>query len=195
LILKLDSDGAVTWQKTYGGTDGEFAYSIRQTTDGGYIVSGYTHSFGAGGRDIWILKLDSAGAVTWQKTYGGTNIDEFLGNIQQTSDGGYIIPGFTLSFGGPDAWILKLDSIGAVTWQKTYGGSYTEKARSIRQTADGGYIVLGYTFSPSTGVHSDLWILKLDSVGVVTWQKTYGGAGNEFPRSIQLTTDGGYIVA
>jgi len=181
----------------YGGTEGDEPRFIQQTTDGGYIVTGSTQSFGAGSSDIWILKLSSAGDVEWQKTYGG-NASEGVGSIQQTADGGYIVAGCTYSFGAGDAdfWILKLSSTGDVEWQKTYGGSSEDGANSIsiQQTADGGYIVAGRTISFGAG-SEDIWILKLSSTGDVEWQKTYGGNALELVSSIQQTADGGYIVA
>jgi uncharacterized delta-60 repeat protein len=196
-ILKLDSSGAVTWQKTYGGTSDDEAYSIQPTSDGGYIVAGYTYSFGDTiNGDAWILKLDSSGAVTWQKTYGGTSGDDYAYSVQPTSDGGYIVAGSTSSFGAGDydVWVLKLDSSGIVTWQKTYGGAGGDYASSIQPTSEGGYIVAGYTNSFGAG-GDDAWVLKLDSSGAVTWQKTYGGTGGDYASSIQQTSDGGYVVA
>ena len=139
-VLKLDSAGTVTWQKTYGGANVDFPYSIQQTSDNGYIMAGYTESFDEGDRDAWVLKLDTTGAITWQKTYGGVN-EDYVTFIQQTSDGGYVMAGLTQSFGAgdSDAWALKLDTTGAITWQKTYGGATDYKsADSIRQTQDGG---------------------------------------------------------
>jgi len=194
-VLKLDSDGNVTWQRTYGGVGDDSAYSIQQTSDGGYIVAGETGSFGAGLPNVWVLKLDSDGNVTWQKTYGGVG-DDFAFSIQQISGGGYIVAGNTLSFGAGscDVWVLKLDSDGNVTWEKTYGGQYIDGARSIEQTSEGGYIVAGETDSFGAGLE-DYWVLKLDSAGNVTWQKTYGGAGDDSTYSIQETSGGGYTVA
>ena len=193
-LLKLDGEGNAMWQKTYGGTGREWIESIQQTSDGGYIVAGHTPSFGAGGGDAWILKLDDSGNVTWQKTYGGTGYDR-TSSIQLTSDGGYIVAGYTTSFGagGGDAWVLKLDGSGNVTWQRTYGGTALDFAGSIQQTSDGGYIVAGYTESFGAG-ERDGWLLKLDGDGNVSWQKTYGGTGNEYAGSVLQTSDG-YIVA
>ncbi len=194
-VLKLDSGGNLEWQKTYGGSGYEFAESIQQTRDGGYIVAGYTWSFGAGFYDFWVLKLDSDGNVEWQKAYGGSG-HEYAGSIQQTSDGGYILAGSTTSFGagGRAFWVLKLDSGGNVEWQKAYGGSGGESANSIQQTTDGGYVVAGGTGSFGDG-YNDMWVLKLDSDGNVQWQKTYGGPSYDNAHSIQQTADGGYIVA
>ncbi|MHA2635190.1 MAG: InlB B-repeat-containing protein [bacterium JZ-2024 1] len=153
------------WARTYGWADGDWAGFIQQTSDGGYIVAGDTYSFGAGSRDIWVLKLDANGNVLWQKTYGGANWDG-ADSIQQTSDGGYIVAGSTYSFGAGyrDIWVLKLDANGNVLWQKTYGGGNWDRAYSIQQTSDGGYIVAGDTYSFGAG-SSDIWVLKLDANG------------------------------
>ena len=182
-----------TWAKTYGGSNYDNAYSIQQTSDGGYIVAGETYSFGAGNEDIWVLKLNADGTVAWQKTYGGSG-ENLPWSIQQTSDGGYIVAGFTsFGVGGGDIWVLKLNADGSVAWQKTYGGLSYDVAYSIQQTSDGGYIVAGYTNSFGTG--GDIWVLKLNADGSIAWQKTYGGSGSDEPYSIQQTSDGGYIVA
>lgn len=137
------------WAKTYGGSDGDVASAIQQTSDGGYIVAGRTNSFGfvgLGRADIWILKLFPNGDVEWQKTYGGSD-DDKAHSIQQTMDGGYIMAGKTHSYvtEEPDFWILKLFPGGEIEWQRTYGGGEWEEARSIHQTNDGGYIVAGGT--------------------------------------------------
>ncbi len=201
-VLKLGPDGTVEWQKTYGGGDLDRAYSIQQTGDGGYIVTGETNSFGAGKddigvkkEDIWVLKLRPDGDVEWQKTYGGSNVDQPY-SIQQTGDGGYIVAGYTESFGAgvADLWVLKLRPDGSVEWQKTYGGDDQDWGYSIRQTGDGGYVVTGGTWSFGAG-NVDFWVLKLRPDGTVEWQKTYGGVDSDRPFSIQQTGDGGYIVA
>ncbi len=194
-VLKLSSTGTIDWQQTYEGGDGDRAYSIQQTSDGGYIVAGCTYSFGAGGGDFWVLKLSSTGTIDWQRTYGGSDSD-YSYSIQQTSDGGYIVTGFTFSFGAghKDIWVLKLSSTGTVNWQQTYGGSDLDEAYSVQQTSDGGYIVAGRTLSFGAGF-SDAWILKLSSAGAIEWQRTYGASDwGDDARSIQQTSDGGYIV-
>ena len=115
-MLRLDDSGNVIWQKAYGGNNREYARGIEQSADGGYIVAGYTDSFGAGDYDTWVLKLDSSGGVLWEKTYGGGNRD-YANRIEQTADGGYVVAGFTDSFGAGshDAWVLKLDSSGEIS--------------------------------------------------------------------------------
>ncbi|HRD20226.1 MAG TPA: PQQ-binding-like beta-propeller repeat protein, partial [Fervidobacterium sp.] len=194
-ILKLNSDGELKWEKTFGGELPDRAYSIQQTEDGGYIVAGYTYSFDAGIIDVYILKLDADGGLVWQKTYGGTSIDVAY-SIQQTNDGGYIVVGNTQSSGAgnDNVYVLKLDSNGNLTWEKTFGGTESDYAYSVQQTKDGGYIVGGYTYSFGAG-GADAYILKLNSDGDLTWQKTYGGNSTDIAYCIQQTTDEGYIVA
>jgi hypothetical protein len=195
LFCLLATSAHGQWASTYGGVFYDSVFSIQQTQDGGYIALGETYSFGAGDYDILVMKLDSAGAVTWQKAYGGSS-RESAHSIGQTTDGGYILAGGTHSFGTGerDAWILKLDSAGAVTWQKTYGGSSSEFAYSIQQTSDGGYILAGGTNSFGAGTWA-IWVLKLDAIGSVDWQKIYNGtAGQKWANSIQQTEDKGFII-
>ncbi|HHT9125377.1 MAG TPA: BACON domain-containing protein [Candidatus Brocadiia bacterium] len=208
-VVKLDANGAIQWQKAYGGSLSEYAGDIRQTNDGGYIVAGSTYSFGAGKADILVIKLDAMGNIQWQKTYGKSDYD-VASSIQQTFDGGYIVAGTTTSFGVvingivseiPDAWVLKLDAIGNIQWQKVYGGTASDTASSIQQTSDGGYIVAGTTFLPTSGANADIWVFKLDASGKIQWQKTFvdkiymGGLAYEYATSVQQTSDGGFVVA
>ena len=195
-VLKLNADGSVAWQKTYGGAGYDSYPAPQQTSDGGYIVAGGTNSFGAGGYDFWVLKLNADGSVAWQKTYGGVGGYDIAFSIQQTSDGGYIVAGQTTSFGAgnTDAWVLKLNPDGSVAWQKTYGGAADDFAYSIQQTSDGGYIVAASTSSFGAG-STNAWVLKLNANGSLAWQKTYGGTAQDFAGHIQQTSDGGYIVA
>jgi uncharacterized delta-60 repeat protein len=193
-VLKLNPDGTVAWQKTYGDTGSDVANSIHQTSDGGYILAGQTTSFGAGSNDYWVLKLNPDGTVAWQKTYGGTSSD-IANSIQQTTDGGYIVGGYSSSFGAGsnDAWVLKLNPDGTVAWQKTYGGTGGDVSYSVQQTPDGGYIAGGSSNSFGAG-NGEAWILKLNPDGTVAWQKTYGETGWDYADSVQQTADGGYIV-
>jgi len=191
-VLKLSSEGDIEWQKTYGGIEDDSAASIQPTIDRGYIVAGWTNSFGAGEDDIWVLKLSSDGNIEWQKNYGSGGAN----SIQQTIDGGYIVAGWINNFPADydDIWVLKLSSEGDIEWQKTYGGSEDDSARSIQPTIDGGYIVAGST--SSFGVGPECWVLKLSSVGDIEWQKSYGGNYSpDSASSIQQTNDEGYIVA
>lgn len=183
------------WVKTYGGSGDDRAYSIKPTSDGGYVVVGYTESFGAGECDIWVLKLGSGGDVEWQHAYGGWGC-EWASSIQETSDGGYVVAGYTESFGTGfyDLWILKLDTGGNVEWQRTYGGGVSDYGQSIRQTADDGYILSGRSQFFSVGGY-DSWIIKLDPEGDVEWHYSYGGMENEYVHFVQQTNDGRYVAA
>jgi uncharacterized delta-60 repeat protein len=193
-LVKTDANGNLQWAKTYGGTSADFAYSVQQTSDGGYILTGYTESFGAGGRDIFLIKTDANGDVQWAKTYGGTG-EDWAYSVQQTSDGGYIVAGGTLSFGaGGDILLIKTDANGDVQWAKTYGGTDYDYAYSVQQTSDGGYIVAGWTISFGAG-DVDIFLIKTDANGNIIWAKTYGGTDYDYAYSVQQTSDGGYIAA
>ncbi len=193
-IIKLDSDGTKAWEKVYGGDTWEDPHSIQQTSDGGYIVAGLTDSIGAGEDDVYVMKLDSSGNQEWEETYGGTDDDAAM-SIVQTSDGGYIVAGYTHSTGsdGRNGYVLKLDGSGAVTWEQAYGGNNHDSLESIYPTSDGGYICTGYTgYTGEDG--KDMYVLKLDSTGTVTWEQTYGGLNNDHGYAVQQTKDGNYIL-
>ncbi len=212
-VVKLNSTGDIEWQRSLGGTDIDKAYSIKQTTDGGYIIAGETWSNNGdvtgnhGQIDYWVVKLTSTGTIDWQKALGGTWSD-FAHSIEQTADGGYIVGGYSNSINGDvtgnhgsfDHWVVKLTSLGVIEWQNSLGGTDFDGAYSIKQTADGGYIVAGFSGSNNgdvTGAQGgdDLWVVKLTSTGTIEWQKAMGGTGYDAAQSIQQTTDGGYIVA
>jgi len=194
-IIKLSQTLDKEWQYTYGGINDDRTFSIQQTSDGGYILTGSTFSFGVGGEDIWVLKLSGAGDIEWQRTYGGADDDKAY-SIQQTSEGGYILAGSTFSFGvgGEDIWVLKFSDAGDIEWQRTYGGTDDDRAYSIQQTSDGGYIIGSNTRSLDTGDELSL-VLKLTNFGDVEWQKIYGIGLGEKANTIKHSSDGGYIVA
>ena len=194
-VIKTDSVGNLQWDKKLGGGATDYGRDIRQTSDGGYIVVGYTNSFGAGQDDVYLLKLDGSGNIIWSKTFGGNNNDH--GNsVRQTSDGGYILTGYTWSFGAgqADIYVLKTDSSGNTIWTQTYGGVADDEGNSIRQTPDGGYILCGTTQSYGSG-GVDVYLIKLNSSGVKEWDDTYGGTGNEDGQCVDPTSDGYYIIA
>lgn len=191
-ILKLDPSGTVTWQKTYGGIDDDFASSIKPTIDGGFIVAGKTESFGTGTGDALILKLDSNGNISWQKIYsriGGASVS----SISETSDGSYIAAGIISILGSDALLILKLEVNGDVSWHKTYSDvSYASyRVISIQQTTDDGYIV-ACNYETSFFDSSPL-ILKLDSNGDISWQKIKWSSAPLL--SFTQATDDGYIMA
>lgn len=213
-IVKLDSTGNIQWEKSYGGSDGDYAYSIQQTNDGGYIIAGSSYSnyvgFGSinnhhGLYDVLVLKIDSIGTVQWQKFFGGSLGDGAV-SILQTNDGGYLFGGYTESnnadvsgnHGHTDIWIVKIDTIGTMQWQKCLGGTVSDQLATIQNTNDSGYIIAGHTTSNNGDVSgnngaSDYWIVKLDSVGNIDWQKCLGGTVAEHIGGGQQTNDGGYI--
>jgi hypothetical protein len=183
--------------KSFGGSGFEYASSIKQTPDGGYIVAGSTQSYDGdvsgnhGGYDCWVLKLSSEGDVEWTKTLGGSKSDN-ANSVDVTSDGSYVVAGSTESndgdvsgnHGSTDFWVVKLSSKGIIQWQKCFGGSGSENANSIQQTSDNGYIVSGYSSSDDgdvTGNHGegDYWVVKLSSEGIIQWEKCLGGSAED----------------
>jgi hypothetical protein len=217
-VVKLDTAGKIQWQNTIGGGSTDELYSIQQTSDGGYILGGYSQSNISGDKtenvvgngDYWVVKLDTAGNIQWQSTIG-RNYFDYLYSIRQTSDGGYILGGYSDSFipkdktenmiGYYDYWVVKLDNAGKIQWENTIGGRSNDYLRSIRQTSDGGYILGGHSDSPMSGDKTensqgivDYWVVKLDTYGEIEWQNTIGGKGNDYLYSVEQTSDGGYIL-
>ncbi len=217
-IVKITEQGSIVWAKSYGGSADDVARSIEQTADGGYIIAGSTSSndidvtmhYGADSTyDCWILKLDSSGKIQWKKTFGGSLDDEAI-DIKQTKDKGYIFAGCSISNDSDvsghhnvskpnyDIWVVKLDSMGSLIWQKCYGGSSYEIPQSILLTSDSGFVILGYTFSTDGDVskyykNSDVWIIKIGNDGKLKWDKTFGGSQYEYATTIINTHDMGYL--
>ena len=191
------SPGGPTWAKALGGIGSDFCYSVIKTSDEGYIVAGYTSSFGAGGNDVLLLKLDLLGNISWARTFGGAKND-CATSLLRTADGGYIAAGYTNSFGAGnnDFLILRLDAQGNLVWAKTFGGSSNEEAYSISECSRGqdqDYIVAGCSYSSSTNY--DFLVLKTDSNGNLNWAKTFGTGRLDVAKSVAGIADGYCIVA
>lgn len=205
---------SIEWQRALGGSGSETIQCINLSNDGGYIAAGFTTSnngdvFGNHGTgDWWVVKLDQTGLLQWQRCLGGSSYEN-ANSVAQSSDGGYIVAGQTNSnngdvsgnHGGLDYWLVKLSSMGAIEWQKTYGGSGTDTPYSIQQTIDGGFAIAGHSASTDGDVtgnqgYLDYWIVKLDNTGVIEWEKSLGGSnGGDQAFAMRHTSDGGYILA
>lgn len=222
-VVKLNKQNKIVWQKCLGGSGADYSKAIKQTYDGGYIIIGTTNSKNDGDvsgihgflqADAWVVKLDAAGNISWQKCLGSSDTEHGLG-IQQTADSGYIVACETSSSDGAvndgdvlgnfhgfaDYWLVKLDKNGSIQWQKLFGGSNYDSPTAIERTFDGGYVLAGVSASNNgdvTGNHGgayDGWIVKLNAAGTIEWQKCIGGSWWDEARSIKQTADSGYIVA
>jgi hypothetical protein len=184
----------ITFQRTYGGSGDDEGRSVQQTSDGGYIIAGYTNSFGAGDYDVYVIKTDAAGETTWTRTLGGAGKEE-AACVRQTSDGGYIIAGQTLSFGAgsADVYLIKMNELGETLWTRTYGDTFPNVGMSVLQTADSGYVIAGYTYS-SVETRNDALLIKTDRSGNILWSRSYGDTLYELASSVQQTPDGGYVL-
>ncbi|RKX68987.1 hypothetical protein DRP53_09495 [candidate division WOR-3 bacterium] len=192
-LIKTDADGDTLWTRTFGGTGRDYGYSVRQTTDGGYIIAGWTFSYGAGGGDVYLIKTDANGDTLWTRTFGGQDCDCGW-SVQQTTDNGYIIVGTTFGYGGgrADVYLIRTDADGDTLWTRTFGGVDDDYGYSVQQTSDNGYIITGYT--KSYGVGGDLYLIRTDADGDTLWTKTFGGPAGDCGWSVQQTTDNGYII-
>jgi hypothetical protein len=186
-IVKTDQYGDTLWTKTHGGSGDENAYSIQQTSDGGYIVAGQTNSYGLGYYDVYLLKLDTLGDTVWTKTYGGPNSD-YARDVKVCIDGSYILCGGNSG----DAWILKTNTLGDTTWTTTITGPQGDLAESIYQTSDGGYIAVGAT-GAAYGT-ADVLLIRLNNLGDTLWTKTLGGTGYDWAHSVIQTVDEGFAI-
>ena len=206
------------WEQSYGGSAGEFLYSVQKTGDGGYVLGGLSLSGASGNKtsgnsgdyDMWVVKVDASGNKQWDQSYGGSGSDQLI-SLQQTSDGGYILGGLSnsgisgnktnASFGDYDYWLVKVDANGTKQWEKEFGGSGDDELNSVQQTADGGYVLGGLSSSGVSGNKTstnngsyDYWVVKVDANGNKQWEQSIGGNGYESLNSLQQTGDGGYIL-
>jgi hypothetical protein len=221
-IVKVDANGAKQWDKTFGGSEADELRALQQTSDNGFVIGGVSSSpvsgsktsgrFGGNTPDYWIIKLDANGNAQWDRTFGGAEADE-LNDLQQTSDGGYILAGHSFSsisgnksagtFGTntSDYWFVKLDAGGNKQWDKSYGGNDSEQLFSAQQTSDGGYILGGSSYSGISGNKTcgnngshDFWAVKVDGAGNIQWNNAFGGSDADELQSVTQTSDGGYVL-
>lgn len=207
-LIKIDSTGTIEWEKTYGGSASDALYAMISTSDGGYLLGGYTgstdddiQSGNKGENDYWVVKIDSIGSIEWEKTYGGSEND-YLFSMLSVSDGGYLLGGDTYSNDGDvqsgpeentDYWVVKIDSSGSIEWEKTYGGNNYNSLQTITATADGGYLLGGYQSVPDFE-DQNFWLTKINPTGTVEWDKFYGGSDDDELYSVIPTSDEGYLL-
>ncbi|MFZ1664726.1 MAG: T9SS type A sorting domain-containing protein [Flavobacteriales bacterium] len=186
-VAKIDADGTLLWEHTYGGEGWDLLYSITNSADGGLIAGGETFSSGNGGGDAWAVKLDANGLMQWEQTYGGTE-EDFARSVIATTDGGYMIAGATTEAGNQNAWLVKLDDAGNVSWDAQAGGDSLDFANSVIQTADGGYAAVGTTKSYS--VYTEALHFKFDLNGNLQWVRNWGQVNNQESIDLVELSDG-----
>jgi hypothetical protein len=191
-LMKTNENGFYQWGRYFGPGDHR-GYSVQQTTDGGYILTGG----GEGGSgDVHLIKTDENGDEQWYRTFGESCCTDIGYSVQQTTDGGYIITGMTGSYGngGFNVYLIKTNENGNIQWAKQFGGDGYDKGYSVQETIDGGYILTGSTYIGDTGGTVDLYLIKTDENGNEQWAKTFGGDGKDVGYSVQQTIDEGYII-
>ena len=192
-LFKTDANGALQWGKSYGGSNVEFCHNVQLCSDGGFVITGYTSTFGLGGNDVYVIRTNANGDTLWSRTFGTPDHNEAWA-ITQTSDGGFIITGNTLITGSQKLFVIKTDAAGNILWSKGYdNGSDSGNGISVIQTSDSGYCIAGTCVTTGT-ILKDIYLVKTDVNGDTLWSRTFDGGGNEECNSIEQTTDGGYIL-
>lgn len=217
-VIRVDANGNVVWEKSFGGSNWDELFRVEQTPDGGFIVAGSTDSVAGGNktsetfgyRDGWIIKLDANGSKLWERAFGGSSSD-VIWSLAVTSDGGFIIGGYSLSpisgnksstlRGGDDYWVLRLGPDGGKIWEQTYGGFSDDRLYAVRQTSDGGFILGGYSNSGVGGTKTtanfgglDFWLVRTDAAGTQLWDRSFGGGSSDEMYGVVQTSDGGYFM-
>lgn len=220
-LLKLDAQGTIQWENSFGFAGHDHAYDLLQTADGGYFLSGFLDVTASGGDgnagksaealhgvgEFWAIKTDASGNLQWSRYYGGTNNDRAY-SVVQANDGGFVMSGFSESEdfdisgskGSYDFWVIKLTAMGDLAWEHSFGGTGIEESHSIAITADNNYIITGHTYSTDGDVeenygNSDVWVIKIDDNGTLLWSKNYGGDQFDLANSIAGTRDGGFVIS
>lgn len=222
-ILRLDAAGTILWEQSFGFSGHDHSYDVIQTADGGFFFAGFLDvtqsngegNFGKGSSSLtrhgvgefWGTKLDADGNLEWRRYFGGTNNDRAHA-VVQADDGGFVMTGFSESNdydvsntkGSYDFWVVKVDANGSLVWEKSFGGTGIEVSYDIAKTTDGSYAIVGHTFSTDTDIsknhgESDMWLIKIDDNGNLLWEKTYGGTEFDDAKGLDLTSDGGFVIA
>ena len=156
-VIKTDSEGNTIWTKTFGGDSYDVGHCVKQTSDGGYIITGYTYSYGAGSSDMWLIKTDVNGNLEWDNTFGDTEPEHGYSVVQSGDE--YIVTGYTKSYGEGDydVWLVKTDNLGNEIWNQTYGGPEDDRSYAIQSTSDDNFVVAGFTESFGAGNY-DMWL-------------------------------------
>lgn len=193
-VIRTDAMGDTIWTKKYGGSGVEHGYTISKTSDGNYIIAGVTSSNSGNGQDAYLIKIDEAGNMLWEKSYGGTG-DDRIEAAYETADGGIIMVGNTNSAPStsPDVFLIKADANGNEQWTKRFGGAGFDNGNVVQPTSDGGYVIIGQTYSYGAG-SGDYWLIKTDASGNKEWDKMFGGPGLDEGKNIRQTSDGGFII-
>ena len=218
-VLKLDQNGTVEWQKTYGGSGDDKGRAIIQTKDGGYAITGPSMSADGDGsqnqgfHDHWLIKLGASGNIVWEKSFGFAGHDHSH-SLFQTDDGGYFIGGYldvtasgglgnetlTTKHGVGEFWGQKLDANGNLQWRRYFGGSNNDRIYKVLQAHDGNYLLVGSSESndfdiSNTNGSYDVWVVKIDRQGNKLWERSYGGSGIDNGYAATTTNDGHYLIA
>ena len=193
-LIRTTANGRQIWSRLYGGNGWDWGRFVRETPDGGFIVTGSVDSLATGSSDLWLFKTDAYGEMQWSRTFGGIENDH-ANCVQPTPDGGYILTGATTSYsiGADDLWIIKTDAVGATQWMLTFGGYSFDEGFFVEPISDGNYIVLGTTSSRGAG-RSDAWLIKLTAGGSMVWSQTLGGPEWDWGSTVHETHDGGFII-
>ena len=193
-LVRLNPQGEPLWENTYGGTGSDNGWAAMETDDGGFLIVGFTDSFGAGEMDVYLLSTDAEGELLWERTYGGPN-SEYGWAMAKTDDGGYVLAGQTNSFGTgqEDGYLIKVNAQGEEIWSQTFGEEQEDRLFSIDQTADSGFILTGTTRSYGAR-ERNLYLVKTDPSGEMDWMQIYGEDRDDVGHSVRLTADDGFIV-
>jgi len=191
-LIKINSSGTVQWSKTFGSTDIDRAFQVKETTDKGFIIAGYTAV--SGFDDMYLIKTDSVGDTAWTRILGGS-LQDIGYSVIETYDGNFIVTGFTSSFGVSfrSIYTVKVDKFGNVIWSKTMGGNNFLQAFDIKSTSDSGYVMVGYTYVLGGGF-GDMYILKFDKSDIFQWSSAFGGILSDRGHSVIQTAKGGYAI-